>query len=121
MNQPELPGGNAISLLTADHRLVERWFAEFQDTTSMIREEELAYQICNAIRIHTEVDEEIFYPAYLQATDDAYKHHAAMLEHEAMRELIDEIERAGPTEEMFFAKIHVLCEMFRHHVKEEEK
>ena len=112
---------NAISLLTADHRKVERWFAEFQDTTSMSREKDLALDICAAIRIHTEIDREIFYPAFLEATADQYKHHAAIVEEEAINDLIAEIERSSPTEEMFFGKVHVLCEMFNHHVAEEEK
>ena len=86
-----------------------------------MREETLALDICNAIRMHAEIDEEIFYPAFLEATHEEYKHHQAMEEHQAMRDLIDEIERAGPTEDVFFAKVHVLCDMFTHHVKEEEK
>lgn len=112
---------NAIAVLTADHRQVQEWFAEFQSTNSLMREETLALDICNAIRMHAEIDEEIFYPAFLEATHEEYKHHQAMEEHQAMRDLIDEIERAGPTEDVFFAKVHVLCDMFTHHVKEEEK
>lgn len=112
---------NAIAVLTADHRQVQEWFAEFQSTNSLMREETLALDICNAIRMHAEIDEEIFYPAFLEATHEEYKHHQAMEEHQAMRDLIDEIEHAGPTEDVFFAKVHVLCDMFTHHVKEEEK
>jgi hypothetical protein len=112
---------NAIAVLTADHRQVQEWFAEFQRPHSLMREEMLALDICNAIRMHAEIDEEIFYPAFLEATHGEYKHHQAMEEHQAMRDLIDEIERAGPTEDVFFAKVHVLCDMFAHHVKEEEK
>jgi hypothetical protein len=112
---------NAITVLTADHRQVQQWFTEFQSTGSLVREESLALDICRAIRVHAEIDEDIFYPAFLEATHEQYKHQEAMREHEAMRDLIGEIERAGPTEDMFFAKVHVLCEMFTHHVKEEEK
>jgi hemerythrin superfamily protein len=112
---------NAIAVLTADHRQVQQWFEEFQSADSLGREEDLAIQICNAIRVHAEVDEEIFYPAFLAATHEDYKHHEAMQEHQAMRDLIDEIERAGPSEDMFFAKVHVLCDMFTHHVLAEEK
>ena len=112
---------DAIAVLTADHRQVQQWFSEFQATNSLLREEALALDICDAIRVHAEIDEEIFYPAFLQATREEYKHREAMEAHEAMRSLIAEIERAGPTEDMFFAKVHVLYEMFEHHVKEEEK
>jgi hypothetical protein len=121
MNHSGERAANAIAVLTADHRQVQEWFMEFQCTHSLMREEMLALDICSAIRVHAEIDEEIFYPAFLEATHEEYKHHQAMEEHQAMRDLIDEIERAGPTEDMFFAKVHVLCEMFTHHVKEEEK
>jgi hypothetical protein len=121
MNDSSERAANAIAVLTADHRQVQEWFTEFQCTHSLMREEALALDICNAIRMHAEIDEEIFYPAFLAATHEEYKHHQAMLEHQAMRDLIDEIEHAGPTEDVFFAKVHVLCDMFTHHVKEEEK
>jgi hypothetical protein len=121
MNHSGERAANAIAVLTADHRQVQEWFAEFQGTNSLMREEALALDICTAIRMHAEIDEEIFYPAFLEATHEEYKHHQAMEEHQAMRDLIDEIERAGPTEDVFFAKVHVLCDMFTHHVKEEEK
>jgi hypothetical protein len=112
---------DAIAVLTADHRQVQQWFTEFQSTNSLPREETLALDICNAIRVHADIDEEIFYPAFLEATREQYKHQEAMREHEAMRDLIKEIEHAGPTEDMFFAKVHVLCDLFTHHVAEEEK
>ena len=121
MNDSERPAADAIDVLKADHREVEDRFTEFQSTNSLMREEALAFEICDAIRMHAEIDEEIFYPAFLQATHEEYKHQEAMQDHQAMRDLIDEIEHAGPTEDMFFAKVHVLCDMFTHHVKEEEK
>lgn len=121
MNDSEARMGNAIAVLKADHRQVQDRFNEFQSTNSLMREEALAFEICDAIRMHAEIDEQIFYPAFLEATHEEYKHQEAMQEHQAMRDLINEIEHAGPTEDMFFAKVHVLCEMFTHHVKEEEK
>lgn len=121
MNSSPQEVADAIALLTADHRRVQQWFSEFQSNNSLLGEQALAQEICSAIRVHADIDEQVFYPAFLQATHEEYKHQQALREHEAMRELIDEIEHAGPTEDMFFAKIHVLCDMFSHHVKEEEK
>lgn len=114
-------GADAIALLTEDHRRVQQWFTQFQSNNSLLGEQALAHEICTAIRTHADIDEKLFYPALLEATREQYKHHEAMRDHEAMRGLIDEIERAGATEDMFFAKVHVLCDMFEHHVKEEEK
>jgi Hemerythrin HHE cation binding domain len=111
---------NAISLLTADHREVQGWFAEFQRSTSMIRSEELAFDICEAIRIHIDIDEEIFYPALMRATTDPYKARAALADHHGIKDLLVEIERLGPTEELFFSKVHLLCELFTRHIDAEE-
>jgi hypothetical protein len=121
MKDSEDRPADAIAVLKADHRQVQERFAEFQSTNSLMREEALAFEICDAIRMHAEIDENIFYPAFLEATHERYKHQEAMQDHQAMRDLMNEIDHAGPTEDMFFAKVHVLCEMFAHHVKEEEK
>src|ERR1700744_685555 len=106
MQQSGEQAANAIAVLTAGHRQVQELLEEFHNTNSLMREETLALDICNAIRMHAEIDEEIFYPAFLEATHEEYKHHQAMEEHQAMRDLIDEIEHAGPTEDVFFAKVH---------------
>lgn len=113
---------DAIALLMADHRRVERRFLEFQMTTSMRREEELAMDICDAIRIHADLDGEIFYPAYLRATRDRYHYQFALTQHAQIKGLIDEIERLALAEEAsFFAKLHLLYELFEQHVRMEEK
>ena len=56
---------DAISLLETDHRMVEDLFEQFKTETSQAQKQELATQICKALRIHTMLEEEIFYPAYL--------------------------------------------------------
>jgi hypothetical protein len=100
---------------------VEQYFEEFKTTNNLWREEELAQEICRAIRMHASMDLNLFYPAFEKATGDAAHTRQMIAEDEALDALIDEIERAGPTEDAFFAKIHVLCEMFMHHVQVEEK
>jgi hypothetical protein len=113
---------DAIALLMADHRRVERRFLEFQMTTSMRREEELAMEICDVIRIHADLDGEIFYPAYLQATRDRHHYQFALAQHAQIKDLIDEIEKLALTEESsLFAKLHRLHELFEQHVRMEEK
>jgi hypothetical protein len=112
---------NAIALLSQDHRQIEKRFEEFQATNSPWREEEIAFDLCAAIRVHTEIDAKIFYPAFLGATGDRCKSERALQQHRDINTLIDEIERAGPTEDTFFAKIYVLCDLFRRHVQDEEK
>lgn len=111
---------DAIELLKSDHREVERLFKQFKDTNSQDRQQALAVKICDALRTHTAIEEEIFYPAFLEATDDTEIHHEAEIEHGGVKHLIEEIETAGASDDHFEARISVLSELVRHHVEEEE-
>lgn len=112
---------DAIALLKADHREVEGLFEQFQSTRSDSRKQSLAQKICQALKTHTVIEEEIFYPAFLEATGDKDIHHEAEVEHEGAKKLIAEIEASGPEDDYFDAKVNVLSEMIKHHVREEEK
>jgi hemerythrin superfamily protein len=113
-------GQDAIALLKADHRQVETWFEQFEKANST-RKLELATKICNALTVHTTIEEEIFYPAFLEATEDKDLHHEAEVEHNGAKKLIAEIEASGPDDDYYDAKVKVLSEMIKHHVKEEEQ
>jgi len=112
---------DAIALLKADHRQVEKWFGEFEKARSSKVKQQLASSICNALAVHTEIEEEIFYPAFLRATKDKDMHHEAVVEHDGAKKLIAEILSSSPADDYFDSKVHVLSEMIKHHVKEEEK
>ena len=114
-------GADAVALLKADHRQVEAWFAQFSKSRSNARKQQLAAQICAALRVHTEIEEEIFYPAFLNATADKDMHHEAVVEHAGAKELIAQIETMSVGDDYFEAKVTVLSEMIKHHVKEEEQ
>jgi hemerythrin superfamily protein len=112
---------DAISLLKGDHRQVEGWFSKFEGARSASKKQQLAASICEALTIHTTIEEEIFYPAFLQATDDKDIHHEAVVEHDGAKKLIAQIQGMSPEDDYFDAKVTVLSEMIKHHVKEEEK
>jgi hemerythrin superfamily protein len=112
---------DAISLLKADHRQVEEWFSEFEGARSASKKQQLASRICEALTVHTTIEEEIFYPAFLQATEDKDIHHEAVVEHDGAKQLIAQIQSMSPEDDYFDAKVTVLSEMIKHHVKEEEK
>ena len=61
---------DATHILTEDHRRVEDLFAKFEKASGPSRKEELARQICNELKIHTMVEEEIFYPALKGRIDE---------------------------------------------------
>jgi len=112
---------DAIALLKADHRQVEEWFGQFEKARTDDRKLELATDICNALKVHTTIEEEIFYPAFLEATEDKDMHHEAEVEHAGAKKLIAEIEASSPDDDYYDAKVKVLSEMIKHHVKEEEQ
>jgi hemerythrin superfamily protein len=112
---------DAISLLKADHREVEGWFEDFEKARADTRKRELASKICEALRIHTTIEEELFYPAFYQATQEDDLYHEAQVEHDGAKNLIAKIEQSDPGDELFDAQVHVLSEMIKHHVREEEK
>src|SRR5580692_9951453 len=86
--------GDAVSLLKADHRQVEQWFEAFEKTKSDSRKLDLAQKICDALTVHTQIEEEIFYPAFIEATEDKPLHHEAVVEHAGAKKLIAEIQKS---------------------------
>lgn len=112
---------DAIALLKADHREVEELFEQFEKSRKDEKKAELAQRICKALRIHTTIEESVFYPAFLEATGDEDIHHEAEVEHAGAKHLIAQIEESGPEDDYFHAKVKVLSEMIQHHVREEEK
>jgi hemerythrin superfamily protein len=112
---------DAIALLKADHRQVEAWFAQFSKSKSRQKKQQLATQICDALTVHTTIEEEIFYPAFIEATGDKDIHHEAVVEHAGAKNLIAEIQSMTPDDDYYDAKVTVLSEMIKHHVKEEEQ
>ena len=112
---------DAIALLKADHRQVEEWFEQFEKARDENRKQTLATKICDALKAHTTIEEEIFYPAFLAATEDKDMHHEAEIEHEGAKNLIAQIEASSPDDDYFDSKVKVLSEMIKHHVKEEEQ
>jgi hemerythrin superfamily protein len=112
---------DATALLKADHREVEGFFKAFERSESATERQSLATKICNALKIHTQIEEEVFYPAFMDATGEQDIHDEALVEHEGAKKLIAEIESGAPGAPLFDAKVKVLSEMIKHHVKEEER
>src|SRR5688572_32839942 len=83
---------DAIGLLKADHREVEGYFEAFEKARSDDRKQQLAEKICRALTMHTTIEEEIFYPAFLEATEEEDLHHDAAVEPEGAKHRSAEIE-----------------------------
>jgi len=111
---------DATQLLTQDHREVEALFEKFEKASGDGAKEKIAKQICTELKIHTMIEEELFYPALRGKIDDDDLDEA-MVEHDGAKVLINDIEAAEPSDDYYDAKVKVLQEEIEHHVKEEEK
>ena len=110
----------AITLLKKDHREVEGWFDEFEQLESGKEKKELFDKIALALKVHTTIEEEIFYPGERGDVEDDMLDEA-YVEHDGAKKLIAEIEKMAPDDDLYDAKVKVLGEYIKHHVKEEEQ
>lgn len=110
---------DAIALLKADHRKVEELFDKFEAARPAARQK-IAEQICTELKIHTALEEEIFYPA-LQGKIEEETWTEAFVEHDGAKVLINDIMASSPEDDFYAAKVKVLGEEIRHHVQEEER
>jgi hypothetical protein len=110
---------DAVALLKADHRKVEELFEKYESPRG--KKAEIAKQICMELTIHTMIEEEIFYPACREAGVESGMMDEANVEHDGAKVLIGELEKGSPEDDYYDAKVKVLSEEIKHHVKEEER
>ena len=114
---------DAIKLLETDHRDVAAWFSDYENTESPTRKAKLTEKICLALKVHMQIEEEIFYPASREALKSSQEDMVdeAVVEHASSKALIGEIEKMEVGDTLYDAKVKVLGELIAHHVGEEEK
>ena len=113
---------DAIDMLKQDHDKVEKAFKDFekmdrQDTEACRR---LIETVCEDLKLHTTLEEEVFYPAVREAIADEDLMNEAAVEHETAKMLIDQLENMGADDPNYYATFTVLGEYVRHHIKEEQ-
>jgi hemerythrin superfamily protein len=111
---------NAIAMLREDHKRVQEMFDRFEKTRDGERKQKLVEQICHELEIHTQLEEEIVYPAVRAAIGDDDLMDEATVEHQSAKDLIDQLRGMEPDDELYDAKVTVLGEYIKHHVKEEQ-
>ena len=118
-----IKGANtAISLLLEDHKVVTALFAKFEkikESGSIQERGDLVEVICTELLTHATIEDELFYPAARKAIGDDDIMNEASVEHEGVTHLINELKDTNPEDEMYNAKVKVLSEYVKHHVKEE--
>lgn len=113
---------DAIALLKEDHAKVKQSFKEFEkmDHDDHATLEELVRTVCGELKVHTAIEEEIFYPALREALDDDDLMNEAQVEHASAKDLIAQLEEMDASDPLYGPTFTVLCEYVLHHVKEEE-
>jgi hemerythrin-like domain-containing protein len=122
MAKSKAKAGGALEMLKEDHDKVKKAFKEFEkldrEDTGKLRQ--LVQTVCEELKVHTTLEEEIFYPAVREAIDDEDIMNEAQVEHETAKMLIEQLENMGPDDPNYHATFTVLGEYVKHHVKEEE-
>jgi hypothetical protein len=115
---------DAIKLLKDDHAAVEKLFDKYEKghkKMTSAQKKSIADEICQMLTVHTQIEEEIFYPACLEAeikeAEDLIAE--AQVEHGSAKDLISKIESGRPGGHEYDAWVMVLGEYIKHHVKEE--
>lgn len=116
---------DAMDMLMSDHKKVQKMFKDFEklcnsDKSPKREKAELAKMICQELKVHATIEEEIFYPAVRSAIDASDIMDEADVEHECAKALIGQIETCEPSDEHYDAMVTVLGEYVNHHITEEE-
>ena len=115
---------DAFALLKADHKKVKGLFNQFKKAKKQGADDAtksaLVAQICMELRVHAQIEEEIFYPALREQMDDQDIMDEATVEHAGAKDLVGQLEGMSPGDDLYDAKVTVLGEEVDHHVKEEE-
>jgi hemerythrin superfamily protein len=109
----------ATALLRADHKRVSGLFEEFEKARTAKRKKAIVAEICTELTVHTAIEEEIFYPAIKAALKDTELVPEANVEHASVKDLIAQVKDVEPDGEMYDARVKVMGEFVKHHVKEE--
>lgn len=107
-------------MLRADHKHVSDLFDQYEKSRSVSKKMGLVSKICTELGVHAKLEEEIFYPAVKAALKDHELVPEATVEHATLKDLIAQVKGVTPDGEMFDAKIKVMSEYVKHHVKEEQ-
>ena len=112
---------DAVSALMADHRKVEELFKQYQKAKSDPgRKQKIFQQIDMELKIHMQIEEEVFYPESREFVADEETVNEAVVEHASAKSLMTQLEKMTPDDPYYDAKVKVLQEMIHHHVEEEE-
>lgn len=114
----------AIALLMQDHKMVQDIFKEYRklmkNGANDREKQRLVEEACDMLTVHTQIEEEIFYPAMRESLDEEETLDEAQVEHDGAKDLIAQLQDMRPGDPLYDAKFIVLGEQVKHHIEEEE-
>lgn len=111
---------DATDLLQRDHRQVESWFHACESLSDEQQKAELAERICMALKVHTQIEEEIFYPRVRAETGEQGLIEEAIQEHAEVKQMVREIEQRLQQGQDCTEQLEAMRQAVQHHVQEEE-
>ena len=108
----------ALQVLRHDDRELQSMFHAFEKAPEG-EQEKLCREMVDALKMHTRIEEEVFYPFLRAATGDDLLFEEAWIEHGTADQLVKELE-SGPEGVHRHAVVKVLGEYVGHHIQEEE-
>ncbi len=114
---------DALALLKQDHREVNALFKQFEQAgpSARAKKRKLVDSMIEELSRHAQIEELVFYPAVRREVAGSTSNVLESLEeHHVVKWLLSELDGRDPADERFDAKVTVLIESVRHHVREEE-
>ena len=123
MSDTKIRARKATALLREDHQGVKKLFRDFEGSESESAKAEIFRKIQKELTVHTQIEEEIFYPAMEDVDDEDCQElvKEAHEEHKVVKTLLEELSSMDPSDEQFDAKVTVMGENVEHHAEEEEQ
>lgn len=113
---------DGVTLLMRDHRKVEDLFKQYEAAKDDDAKKQKIFQQINLeLKVHTQIEEQVFYPASRPFVDEQDTVNEAIVEHQSAKDLMAQLEKMEPSDDFYDAKVKVLQEMIEHHVEEEEE
>ena len=112
---------DAIAMLKADHQRVKDLFAQYEAADNVETKRTLAEQVFVELETHAQLEENVFYPAVNEETEEGPELvQESLSEHETVKHLIQELRSMAHDTDTFDAKFQELLRNVAHHVEEEE-
>jgi hemerythrin superfamily protein len=111
---------DAIALLREDHKKVQKLFKEYQRAKDDAKKRAVVDEVCTDLTVHSQIEEELFYPEVREAIDAMDIMDEAEVEHTLAKQLVQELKAMQPDDPLYGAKFTVLGEYVAHHIEEEQ-